>query len=170
MKKYPYAIIKIPFLEFWIYTRHHGFPSPLLDWSASPYIAAFFAFEDQLTKAGNIAIYAYFEPIETSSDSDNPSRIRIIGEPGLRTHERHYLQQSWYTLAYLTDEPNNKHVISDYNNLFLKEEYVFVKIIIPKSQGIQALTYLHEHNINNFSLMHSEESLLKTMAFKLLTI
>lgn len=30
-----------PGYEFMIYTRHHGFPSPLLDWSRSPYVALF---------------------------------------------------------------------------------------------------------------------------------
>src|SRR2546423_481432 len=34
-----------PGYELMIYLRHHDFPSPLLDWSRSPYVAAFFAFQ-----------------------------------------------------------------------------------------------------------------------------
>ncbi len=30
--------------EFMVYLRHNGFPSPLIDWTKSPYIAVFFAF------------------------------------------------------------------------------------------------------------------------------
>jgi len=84
--------------EFMIYLRHHSFPSPLLDWTRSPYVAAFFAFRSpQVPKVDRVAIYSYV-------DNLGKRRVPLLGSlvvhrlgPYVESHKRHYAQQCEYT-------------------------------------------------------------------------
>jgi len=163
--------INTPNYEVLTYLRHQGFPSPLLDWTYSPYIALFFAFAEQ-DSAEKASIYAYIEtPLGVKSDSSGKPKIEVKG-PYVTTHKRHYLQQSWYTVAANTDVGNKDYEFVCHEEVFKaygdrkKDQDVIIKINIPKNKRIEVLEYLDAFNINHFSLIQSEESLIRSLAFK----
>lgn len=160
-----------PGYEFMIYLRHHGFPSPLLDWSQSPYVAAFFAFRPAGVLNGQedreVAVYCFQEYRGAGKTWDEgEAYIDGLG-PNVVTTPRHFRQQSWYTICRVLRD--GRYSYASHEEVFKKgdpDQDVLVKYRIPLSELRQFLDKLSLMNINAYSLFGSEEGLMETLAYR----
>jgi hypothetical protein len=173
--------LPLPTIEFMAYLRHNGFPSPLLDWTRSPYIAAFFAFRDIYPKKkdvfaaecpvftdirDHVSIFVFREFAGLSKEwDDQEPHIHSLG-PTITTHRNHYLQQSEYLLC-VGKKRNGEWVFADYQDVTPREDQdVLVKYNIPISEQQKVLKKLDTMNITAYSLFDSETSLMETLALR----
>ena len=154
--------------SYMVYLRHYGFPSPMIDWTSSPYVAAYFAFRRVSPSVEKVSIYVYLESkseIGLKSGSSNTPGIYRFG-PYVKTDRRHFLQQSQYTICIIHD---GEWRYAPHEKAFARcapDQDVLLKFNIPYSERLKVLRLLDSYNINALSLFGSAESLMETMALR----
>ena len=107
----PSRTVSEPLLTLLAVLQHHGFPTPLLDWTWSPYIAAYFAFRDvkhdgHSSDHVRVILFdirtwtqAFAQPVELTSATPFVSMVRpfALGNP------RVVAQQAIFTLTNVDD-------------------------------------------------------------------
>ncbi|MEJ0047240.1 MAG: FRG domain-containing protein [Rhodospirillales bacterium] len=164
----------IPNYEYLVYLRHHGFPSPLMDWTRSIYIAAFFAFRNARNKPASIVVL-----------NESPDGLKLRASYGsiyrldenVRAHRRHLLQQSNYTISIRLNGESEWEFFSHEDSMSSLEDAMqngvpqrqdeILKANFDPRVATKMMGILDEMNINAYSLFASDEALMETLAARL---
>lgn len=152
-----------PELEYLTFLRHHSFPTPLIDFTLSPYIGLFFACEDFIANEHDAKFFILMEKeFHVSLTSGPTPKFLKIGEY-IETHHRHFAQQSNYIIPHIFDD---QQIFTTFETAIAQTscDFELMEILIDGKAKWKIMNELKEMNITRYTIYLDEESLIKHFA------